>query len=119
MKFTAEEIVEAAEELAKKFELDKPMRGLVEEAVAEAKNKIAKNILNLIEIMGQNGNWNYDEYQFGLANGLVVAYAVITGKEPMFFHKPPVWLKDIEEVSPPEHPDSFFFKEAMKVLEEQ
>lgn len=137
MKFTVDEAIKVAKDLAKNAEIiDNPAIGLIEEGISEAKNRITKDILDLIKTMGQDGNWNYDEYNFGLSNGLVVAYATITGKEPIFFNKPPVWLKDIErkefgsrmhdafnkeyeQVSPPEHPDNFFFNEAMKVLKEQ
>lgn len=57
---------------------------------------IKKDLENLIRLVKQDGNWNYDEYQLGLANGLILARSVVTNDEPEFLHPPKVWLKDID-----------------------
>lgn len=43
-----------------------------------------------------NGNWNYDPYMHGMANGLICALATIEGKEPEYLKPPKKWLCDNE-----------------------
>lgn len=43
---------------------------------------------NLTDIQCSDGNWNYDDYMLGLANGLICAYATMSDKEPEFKSKP-------------------------------
>ena len=50
----------------------------------------------LIAVQTTNGNWNYNSYMMGLANGLIVARAVITDVEPVFLVPPEQWLEDID-----------------------
>lgn len=52
--------------------------------------KISK-LEQLIEIQSTDGNWNYDEYNYGLLNGLILAKAIITDKEPVYKDKPKVF----------------------------
>ena len=52
----------------------------------------------IIAIQCTNGTWNYNEYQFGLANGLLLAKAIITESEPEFMDKPEAWLADGPDV---------------------
>lgn len=55
-----------------------------------------KKLNEIIAVQCTDGNWNYDEYHFGLANGLILAKSVLTGEEPEFMKKPDEWLRDIE-----------------------
>lgn len=48
----------------------------------------------LIAIQTTEGTWNYDEYQFGMANGLICARAALTGEEPKYLSAPKSWRKD-------------------------
>lgn len=41
-----------------------------------------------------NGNWNYDPYMHGMANGLICALAIVEGKEPRYLNPPETWLCD-------------------------
>lgn len=49
---------------------------------------------DLIAIQTSDGTWNYDEYQFGLANGLICARAALTGEEPKYLSAPKSWGKN-------------------------
>lgn len=57
------------------------------------KQKLA-NLQNIIDIQCSDGNWNYEPYMQGLANGLLMAQSVFTGKSPEFKSAPKRWLKD-------------------------
>lgn len=50
---------------------------------------------DLANIQGQNGNWNYDPYMFGLYNGLELAIATMENREPDYKDAPKIWLCDI------------------------
>jgi hypothetical protein len=56
--------------------------------------KKLKSLQDVINIQLQDGNWNYDPYMMGLANGLLMAESCFTGKEPKFLNAPNKWLKD-------------------------
>lgn len=47
------------------------------------------NLRYLIKVQTQHGNWNWNEYMRGLANGLIIAERVMSG------HKGPLLLKDV------------------------
>lgn len=56
---------------------------------------LAKN-LNCIEelVKGQcsNGNWTYDNYMHGMANGMILIQAIILNTTPKFLSAPKKWL---------------------------
>ena len=45
-----------------------------------------------VETQCADGNWNYDHYMFGMANGLLLALAIIKGETPKFLTPPLEWL---------------------------
>lgn len=51
----------------------------------------------LVKLQCTNGTWNYDSYHFGMANGLILALAVMKGEEPQFLKAPAQWLEDNEK----------------------
>ena len=54
-------------------------------------------ITNLRDITGTQcspGNWDYDPYMHGMANGMILALAAIEGTEPEFKDAPAQWLSD-------------------------
>lgn len=56
-----------------------------------------KNLKDLEEISAvqcEKGNWNYDSYNHGLANGLILAIAILKNKRPIFLKAPDKWLRD-------------------------
>ncbi|XEC97041.1 hypothetical protein AB6A23_11150 [Paenibacillus tarimensis] len=51
-----------------------------------------KNIRDLLDVQGQDGNWNYDPYMLGMYNGLECASAVLENREPVYRVAPEKWL---------------------------
>jgi len=54
----------------------------------------AEKIKGLIDIQRKNGNYNYDEYMYGMLTGLECAYYVLLGKEAKYTERPREWLTD-------------------------
>ncbi len=55
-------------------------------------------------IQCSDGNWNYDHYMHGMANGMIYAVSCLDGTEPKFLDAPATWGKygktaDIQEVA--------------------
>lgn len=46
------------------------------------------------KIQTSNGNWNYDPYMHGMANGMIFALATMKGEEPKFLDAPTEWLSE-------------------------
>lgn len=62
--------------------------------------KIAE-LEEIVKIQLQDGNWNYDPYMHGMANGLILALALLKDEEPKFLKAPAEWLKNqVEEAAP-------------------
>jgi len=57
-------------------------------------NEAAQKIKGLIDIQKQNGNYNYNEFMFGMLIGLETAYYSLLGEEAKFTDHPGKWLKD-------------------------
>lgn len=59
-------------------------------------DKRIKALQNIIKIQCSNGNWNYDAYMHGMANGLLLAEHTVLSKSgsPKFLAAPRKWLKD-------------------------
>ena len=54
--------------------------------------QIKKSLDDLIAVQCADGNWNYDAYMHGLANGLILARSIIDNKETEFIKAPKKWL---------------------------
>lgn len=67
--------------------------------VGEIKN--LHKLKELIQIQCDDGNWNYDPYMQGIANGMILAEAILEDKTPVYLDAPDVWLKDIENTDKP------------------
>jgi hypothetical protein len=68
----------------------------------EKDEKHKKNIAdlkNITDIQCSNGNWNYDPYMHGMANGLILAQNVMEDfkEEPKYKEAPEKWLCDIPD----------------------
>lgn len=67
-----------------------------------------KAVEDQVKMQCRHGNWNYDPYMHGMANGLICALATIKGEEPQFLTAPEKWLRDmpisssleVEEIKP-------------------
>jgi len=64
-----------------------------------------KKLDDIIAVQTMNGNWNYDAYMHGMANGLIMARSCMTGEDPQFLEAPKEWLADRPESDaiPTEH----------------
>jgi hypothetical protein len=51
-------------------------------------------IKGLIEIQKQNGNYNYDEFMYGMLIGMEAVYYSLLEEEAQYTEKPEKWLKD-------------------------
>ena len=51
-------------------------------------------IKGLIDIQKQNGNYNYDEFMYGMLIGMEAVYYSLLGEEAQYTEKPEKWLKD-------------------------
>lgn len=58
-----------------------------------------ENLKNIIEIQCSDGNWNYDPYMHGLANGLLLALATLYDIEYTPLSAPEKWLRDLPQQS--------------------
>jgi hypothetical protein len=54
----------------------------------------ADKIKGLIDIQKQNGNYNCNEYMYGMLIGMETAYYSLLGEEAKFTKQPKKWLKD-------------------------
>lgn len=41
-------------------------------------------LVELLEVQGADGNWNYDDYMCGMFNGMELAVATLEGRDPEF-----------------------------------
>lgn len=49
---------------------------------------------NLSILQCSEGNWNYDPYSHGIANGIILALATLKSEEPIFLEPPEEWLNE-------------------------
>jgi hypothetical protein len=57
-------------------------------------NEAADKIKGLIDIQKQNGNYNYNEFMYGMLVGMEAVYYSLLEKEAQYTEKPEKWLKD-------------------------
>lgn len=68
-----------------------------------------QTLRDLTQIQCSDGNWNYDEYMHGMANGMLFALSLFESGEPKYLDAPDAWLKDaVAAMEPkPEAPKTF------------
>ena len=59
--------------------------------------KYKKELQDLINTQSADGNWNYDPYMQGMANGLICAMSVLTGEEPVYKSAPKQWGHELPD----------------------
>jgi len=59
----------------------------------EIADKNIQDIRKLVKVQCSDGNWNYDEYMHGMANGMILIKAIIDDVEPVYLDAPDVWVK--------------------------
>lgn len=55
------------------------------------------NLREMVKTQCSDGNWNYNSYMHGMANGLLLALATLEGAEPEYLNAPEQWLADKPE----------------------
>ena len=66
----------------------------INELLQLIKEQRIKNLKEMIDIQGTDGTWDYDEYQFGLYNGLILALYIMTDLSPFYKRRPAKFIKD-------------------------
>jgi|TARA_R110000851_G_scaffold87200_3_gene190043 hypothetical protein len=51
----------------------------------------AKKLKEMRDIQLRDGNWNWDPYMHGMANGLIFAVSLMMDEEPKFIEPPEFW----------------------------
>jgi hypothetical protein len=59
--------------------------------------KALKTLREMLLIQCDNGNWNYDPYMHGMANGMILALSLLEDNEPKYLDAPEVWLCDLPD----------------------
>ena len=99
--------VERAEAKAHEFESEAIHNGEImlslAAEVAALKARVGQ-VANMVEIQSQDGNWNYSDYMCGLANGLLLAHATMTGGAYKPFSRPAQWIEEAKRTPPTEAP---------------
>jgi len=47
-------------------------------------NKKIESMKQILEVQGNSGNWNYDNYMLGIFNGMELMMATLEDREPLF-----------------------------------
>ena len=60
-------------------------------------NELKKRIKSLkivVDIQKTTGNWDYDPYMHGMANGMILSLAIMEEKDPEFLEAPEKWINN-------------------------
>jgi len=57
-------------------------------------NKSLECLREMKDVQCNDGNWNYDPYMHGMANGMIFALSLFENKRPEYLEAPEIWLKD-------------------------
>jgi hypothetical protein len=55
-----------------------------------------KKLKEIRDIQCSDGNFNFDPYMHGMANGLILALSIMTHGKPEYLDAPNEWLKNKE-----------------------
>ena len=62
--------------------------------MTDDKKQSVDDLRDLVKMQCSNGNWDYDEYMHGMANGMLLALSLFEVGNVEFFEAPEVWGKD-------------------------
>ena len=68
-----------------------------DEELQDAYNKLENSLQtlrDLTQLQCSNGNWDYNSYMHGMANGLIFALSLFEAGEPKYLDAPIEWLED-------------------------
>lgn len=64
-------------------------------AELETLRKRVDQLDELVKVQCSTGNWDYNAYMLGMANGMLLAQGVMNGQETNFLQRPEQWLEDV------------------------
>jgi len=67
------------------------------DSIGDATSTELDDLEAIVKTACSHGHFNYDEYMYGMTNGLILALAVMKGEEPMYLDRPETWLCESEE----------------------
>ena len=59
--------------------------------------KRLQSMKRMVEVQTSTGNYDYDRYMLGMANGMILCESIMENKEPQFLSTPDKWLSDERE----------------------
>ena len=68
----------------------------------EVYEKQLSSTQDIVNVQCNDGNWNYDAYMHGMANGMLIVQSMFTDNPPEFLEAPEVWLESIPSNYKPE-----------------
>jgi len=60
-----------------------------------------KRLRKMKDVQCSDGNWNYDPYMHGMANGMLFAISLFDDKPPEYLDAPEKWLADMPNTELP------------------
>jgi hypothetical protein len=63
--------------------------------------KSTDTLEDAVKTQCSDGNWNYDPYMHGMANGMIFALSLFKGDKPEYLEAPAKWGKDNPDLSKP------------------
>jgi len=58
---------------------------------------MVQTLEDMTKIQCTDGNWNYDAYMHGMANGMIFALSLFQKGDPEYLEAPDVWISDIKD----------------------
>jgi len=65
---------------------------IYESLIASVVEDKLKELKRVKDIQCSDGNWDYDPYMHGMANGIILSESIITEEDPKFLEAPEWWL---------------------------
>jgi len=62
---------------------------------------MVKTLEEMTAVQCSDGNWDYDEYMHGMANGMIFALSLFQDKRPEYLDAPKKWVKDTPNTDKP------------------
>ena len=59
-------------------------------------NVDVRQLKEMVEVQGRDGNWNYSPYHLGLFNGMEFMLSIVEKREPKFRDEPKRYIKNIK-----------------------
>ena len=69
---------------------------LLDDAIRAYKQQLESS-QDIINIQCNEGNWNYDPYMHGMANGMLLTQSIFTDEVFQYLDAPDVWLESLSD----------------------